>query len=327
MVSRIFGDIHVNERYRTSLDMIEEWSIPDLTILRPDRSILTLNLSRPRKDCAAWQVSLDPAQLVSSITWRGVTSTDTEWQWQQGDYDPGHYTHPSKPHVRFAHPTETEDKRLKITFLPLGGQILRLEALCVCLETADVSSLRQPLQSPPSMHNCPIVDDEDFMGGMLDMDVLPSSSSFLSRGDICESSLALRPVKCSLENHPHTISIIALSRFTGSALTEESPHYNARPSTDPRLDDTTLLQNICLPIAGDVISSSGSTWDDVSFEGEDNHLWTYDPRRYQPNKYYPFFKILLVEWTDGIAYRLGIGQMHVDAFLHAQPHRRVFSLG
>ena len=49
-------------------------------------------------------------------------------------------------------------------------------------------------------------------------------------------------------------------------------------------------------------------------EEDDKHYWTYNPRRYETEKYYPFCNVLVVHWIEGIAYRKGIGQVHADVF-------------
>ena len=113
--------------------------------------------------------------------------------------------------------------------------------------------------------------------------------------------------------------MIALFRFTGSANTEAHSHFHARPTTDPRMDNVGQFTDICHPKPTEGIWFRNLSVHDYKIEGADDHIWR---RRYQPNKYSPFNKVLLVEWKDGIAYRLGIGQVHVDAFHHAQPYER-----
>ncbi len=137
----------------------------------------------------------------------------------------GYHTHPTKPDVKFAHPTEVENKRLEVTLLPLGVQVLRFGAVCVYLQRVVISGLRRSLRDQPCMHGCPIVDVEDFLGRIVDMDVLPSSSVLSNSGESGGLPFVLKPLGCSSEDHPHHLSMIALSRFTGSVSTQEAPHY------------------------------------------------------------------------------------------------------
>ena len=281
----------------------------------------------PIRPCVVWQVTKEAQQFLLSGDSRGVEGDDHEWKWQQGNNDPGYYVHPSQPQMRFANPTAPEDERPSFTFLPLDDSMLRFMAMCVSLETVNTETLRQIPHVQPTLQSYPLVDDEDFLAGTIDISVVPLELNLKAEFKHTELPFALRPTEYRPENNGHSLQMIALFRFTGSANTEEYPHFNARPTTDPRMDDVGQFTNICHPKPTEDIWSSNLSVDDYKIEGADDHLWTYDPRRYQPNKYYPFYKVLLVEWKDGIAYRLGIGQVHVDAFHHAQPYERLVALG
>ncbi|KAL1635037.1 hypothetical protein SLS58_010432 [Diplodia intermedia] len=45
------------------------------------------------------------------------------------------------------------------------------------------------------------------------------------------------------------------------------------------------------------------------------------------DKFYPLYATLLVEMREGIAYRVGIGRVHIDAFHAANPIRGEVRLG
>ncbi|KAK3174859.1 hypothetical protein OEA41_002105 [Lepraria neglecta] len=281
----------------------------------------------PIRPCVAWQVTKEAQEFLLSGDSRGVEGDDHEWKWQQGDNDPGYYVHPSQPQMRFANPTAPEDERPSFTFLLLDDSTLHFIAMCVSLETVDTETLRQIPHVQPTLQSCPLVDDEDFLAGTIDISVVPLELNLKAEFKHTGLPFALRPIEYRPENNGHSLQMIALFRFTGSANTEEHPHFNARPITDPRMDDVGQFTNICHPNPTEDIWSSNLSVDDYKIEGADDHIWTYDPRRYQPNKYYPFYKVLLVEWKDGIAYRLGIGQVHVDAFHYAQPYGQLVALG
>jgi hypothetical protein len=42
---------------------------------------------------------------------------------------------------------------------------------------------------------------------------------------------------------------------------------------------------------------------------------SFDRQRYDAYKPFCLYELLVVEWQDGIAYRIGIGEMHVDAWI------------
>ena len=52
-----------------------------------------------------------------------------------------------------------------------------------------------------------------------------------------------------------------------------------------------------------------------------------DRRHFDVNKPYNSYNILLVEWRERVAFRLGIGLFHVDAWAQAQPVRKLVTLG
>ena len=53
----------------------------------------------------------------------------------------------------------------------------------------------------------------------------------------------------------------------------------------------------------------------------------FDPTRYDSEKLLCVYNVLLVEWKDGVAYRLGLGWIHIDAFHQAFPVKKLIVLG
>ncbi|KAL8653527.1 MAG: hypothetical protein Q9226_003816 [Calogaya cf. arnoldii] len=53
----------------------------------------------------------------------------------------------------------------------------------------------------------------------------------------------------------------------------------------------------------------------------------FDWQQYDARKPWCLYNIMLVEWKDGIAYRLGVGQMHIDAWAQAHPIKKIIELG
>ena len=271
-------------------------------------------------------MTTDAQQLTTSGCYRGFGCHDQDWRWKQDCHDPGYYVHPGQPQGRFAHPTAPEHERPPLTLLPLNNGILRFMAMCVNLRVVSIENLRQLPHLQPSIQNCALVDDEDFLAGIVEIFLLPSKSHSCNTFNAADSSFALRLTEESTKEDDNPLQMIALFRFTGSANTEEYPHLNALPTTDPRFDDVDRFDNHYHPASIEQIRSSDLSVSDYKIEGADDHIWTYDPRRYQPNKYYPFYKVLLIEYKAGVAHRLGIGQVHVDAFHHAQPDERLVAL-
>jgi hypothetical protein len=83
----------------------------------------------------------------------------------------------------------------------------------------------------------------------------------------------------------------------------------------------------------DVASSSGKEEDgeevlesevDASkfsrrFSSTEDADYIFDPNRFDAGKKWCVYNVMLVEWIYGVAYRLGIGRVHLDAFFEAKP--------
>jgi hypothetical protein len=53
----------------------------------------------------------------------------------------------------------------------------------------------------------------------------------------------------------------------------------------------------------------------------------FDQGRYDPNICWCLYNVMMIEWQDGVAYRVGIGQMHIHAFDRASPQSHKILLG
>lgn len=55
--------------------------------------------------------------------------------------------------------------------------------------------------------------------------------------------------------------------------------------------------------------------------------YAFDHTRYDAEKFFCVYNVMLVEWKEGVAYRLGLGWVHIDAFHQAFPERKSITLG
>jgi len=53
----------------------------------------------------------------------------------------------------------------------------------------------------------------------------------------------------------------------------------------------------------------------------------FDQQRYDGEKPWCMYNIMLVEWINDVAYRLGVGKMHIDAWAQAEATRKIITLG
>ncbi|MCJ1425593.1 hypothetical protein MMC29_003493 [Sticta canariensis] len=70
------------------------------------------------------------------------------------------------------------------------------------------------------------------------------------------------------------------------------------------------------------------------FEVQDDapsDLWgpkyAFDHTRYDAEKFFCVYNVMLVEWEEGVAYRLGLGWVHIDAFHQTFPEKKLITLG
>ena len=262
---------------------------------------------------------------------RGPVGDDTEvWNWILGPWDPRYYTPDQKSSLRFANPTITEDRRLHRIFQPSGTTRIPMFAKCVALVPVDWATLDRKAGPLPTLRHFPVLDDKSFRAGELDITISRASSSehtelnyiFHLRSEIREGQ------RVPLTNNNDDWQLVCLSRFTGMADTQEAPHWATRQTLEPcEAAHQRMLNNIKPSIeCNDEESEDPFVETDDKPHG-DKHRWTYDPRRYEREKYYPFYNVLVVQWRDGIAYRQGIGQVHVDAFERVGPEMQLVVLG
>ena len=53
----------------------------------------------------------------------------------------------------------------------------------------------------------------------------------------------------------------------------------------------------------------------------------FDPEKYSCDVCWCLYNVLLVDWKDGVAYRVGVGKIHIHAFNQADPQKRRIELG
>lgn len=55
--------------------------------------------------------------------------------------------------------------------------------------------------------------------------------------------------------------------------------------------------------------------------------YAFDHTRYDAKKFFCVYNVMLVEREEGVAYRLGLGWVHIDAFHQAFPEKKFITLG
>jgi hypothetical protein len=57
------------------------------------------------------------------------------------------------------------------------------------------------------------------------------------------------------------------------------------------------------------------------------NAYGFDERRFDSKKAWCLYNIVLVEMKEGVAYRVGVGTMHIDAWAQAKPEKEMIVLG
>ena len=88
---------------------------------------------------------------------------------------------------------------------PLDDSMLHFMATCVSLETVNTETLRQVPHVQPTLQNCPLVDDEDFLAGTIDISVVPLELYLKAEFKQTELPFALRPTEYHSENNGRSL--------------------------------------------------------------------------------------------------------------------------
>jgi hypothetical protein len=91
---------------------------------------------------------------------------------------------------------------------------------------------------------------------------------------------------------------------------------------DPAWDDSTQAFSRSPGLPGD-----GSKYDWVSFSGKPEKELYFDNQIFDPTIAWCLYNVMMVEWKGSVAYRLGIGAIHITAYDESSPVVREVLLG
>jgi Heterokaryon incompatibility protein (HET) len=224
-----------------------------------------------------------PRDKVQDVWESGITSE------RQSPY---YYEH-DNPDIWCLHPTAPKDQRLPLYLIHSGSHQLRFNAHSAFFR---ISTTHRPAQYDPvsscdqNVHIlCPIdvFDPDGFVAGTIYVPgrFLPTVQS------------------------PETKEFICLSRRRGHYLESDfdkvykaDQNHKSHPTPEDDFRD--------IP-------------DRVTLYPEQRWLHhvddKYDHRRYNKNKPWPLYNVMMIERVDGVAYRVAIGIIHVTAFIRAKP--------
>ncbi len=97
---------------------------------------------------------------------------------------------------------------------------------------------------------------------------------------------------------------------------DESDRFVAVPETNSSAEEEQAAES---EIHAQTFSCPYSSWEDAKYVFDKNHFNTENECC--------IYHVMLVEWTDGVAYRVGVGRVHIDAFFEAKPQWKHVILG
>lgn len=122
-------------------------------------------------------------------------------------------------------------------------------------------------------------------------------------------------IASDLVNGQHNFILLSRTRLDSELLNRDPLKIKKQSLANWSLDHK-------LPPPEVTNEDNDSAWSKFS-----QHRFAFDHRRYDADKLFCVYNVLLVEWKDGVAYRLGLGWIHIDAFHQAFPEKKLIVLG
>jgi hypothetical protein len=250
------------------------------------------------------KLSLDQYRLSNpSMPQADQEAWKQQWTEKRVSWGFRYFHHPSDSTSWFRNPV-AEGPRLGPNCIP-GTQLLRIEA--------EVIDIKMPTDWSPEMTETaagPIwefsLDDNGFKTGYFRVPTNVAKEMHHSK-----SYKFVRIARCSI--HLDRESIRSLKNGDRPAWSSDTP-----------LDSDTAFDEL----DGDPdISMKPGSFPDLPTAEDASHWVPFDRRRYDPFKPFPLNEFLVVQMIDDIAYRIGVGRIHVDAWAQEPPKTEIVTLG
>ena len=228
------------------------------------------------------------------LEWRGELEEDTG--------APYYFEKKKNPDEWFFHPTAPEEERILgpnlkdlTNHLVFEAETIESHTLCLGHYWSMAISDHKCTDENHTMCPLPLRDPEGYLGGYI---MLPGERFVKFRDDLANGSLDVNDYE-----------YIMLSRGKTSQQKDRG-----EDNPDLLVDSEAIaMEKILYPDRPHV---------DVATEA-----CGFDQQRYDAKKPWCVYNIMLIEWKDGIAYRLGVGKMHIDAWAQAKPKKKIIELG
>ena len=249
----------------------------------------------------------DDGQAHEADEFRKLSSGNLEEQsqwlsrWTKHEMRSGlqYFTEEVNPGVWFHHPTAEEDERFPGPDLVPGTSHLRFWASTIHLKV--IGEWHPPANEKGPQWRLRLVDRDGYASGYLHIPI-----ALLYQLDFIKFDYDL--VVISRTTHGLTINELSQDS-TGKAQTEDAIRYSKN-----------------------YVDSEDITMEKQNFPDEpsiENDKWGLgiDRRRFDIYKPFCLYVILLIEWRGDVAYRIGTGSMHIDAWAQSDVVRKLITLG
>ena len=214
-----------------------------------------------------------------------------------------YYMEKSRPERYFFHPTAPEEERMLGPNLKAGTNHLVFAA-----ETTSALKVEFGHYWAMSVydHKCTGCDDAEKDRHVVCPLVIRDKDDFVAGYVIVPAELS---TKMKEDDDEGRYELIRISRTKPREQTE-------RGEEDPDLltdEEAVTMEKTSFPDRPDVEKSK--------------HSCACDQRRFDISKPWCLYNVMLVEWEAQVAYRMGLGTVHIDAWAQAKPREKIITLG
>lgn len=252
------------------------------------------------------------ADVFSEITWwvtdnEGFSSeeyrypkecrhqNDGKWEHRHAEFW-HYYVHSDEPDTFHLHPTALETERPPRLRIDTASGNLRFWALSAYFSITGDHNIFT------SVGNTGSCDDGSHIVCLL--------SIFENEGLLAGTVRVPGPIASDLAKGRHEFILLSRTRLDNKKLYEQDPLKIEKQSLA-----NWSLDHIPPKIEDDTASDSSQP------------EFAFDHTRYDAEKLFCVYNVMLVEWKEGVAYRLGLGWVHIDAFHQAFPEKKLIVLG
>ncbi|KAH7067971.1 heterokaryon incompatibility protein-domain-containing protein [Paraphoma chrysanthemicola] len=248
---------------------------------------------------------------VPSTSTKGHSNTDWRKAWIEQKTRSGfrYFYHKSKPDIWFRHPTASEAERSGRIGpeCMTGTQHLRFWASTHDIQFTGEYIPPQNVKEPFWQFN--LTDSKGFATGYFTVPVV------------------LLP-KLDFKNKEYDMVLICRTRIAYSREEIEAKKAGSEPPAVYSSGDT-MKRDKALEdyVDADDVTMETANFDELPSAQEAKWGLCFDRQRYDAFKPFCLYEFLVVEWNEGVASRIGIGKIHIDAWAQEHPKEKLITLG